>query len=291
MIRARTLPLAGLLVALAAVPAAAQQGEMVPRELVMTLLGSSGSSSGPQLLVGRLPADFPAALAPADARVVGSLVRRTEQTVVFALPQPRPEAAAAYRRTVEGAGWTSPPSAGMVERQGFLAPSMGTAGPPAVFCQGERVLHFSTLPREGGGSYLRLDLNSTSEYSPCSREAAQHMESFQREFPIPALHAPENVEFSGGSMSSGGPDFREVGVRLTTPMAPAELAAHYAAQLRQAGWTPSGNGAGEGVALQTFLRRDASGQGWHAVLSAIALPGSDRRDLSLRVSRVPNTGS
>ena len=292
MIRARTLPLAGLLLALAALPAAAQQqGETVPRELVMTLLGSSGSSSGPQLLVGRLPADFPAALAPAGARVVGSLARRGEQTVVFALPEPCPEAAAAYRRTAEGAGWTTPPSFGMIQPQGFLPPSMGMSGPPSFFCQGERMLHFSSFPREGGGSYLKLDLRSAGEHSPCSREAAQHMQTFQRDFPVPALHAPENVEFRGGGTSGGGNDFREAGARVGTPMAPAELLAHYAAQLRQTGWTPAGSSAGEGVALQTFVRRDESGQEWHAVLSAVALPGSDKRDLSLRITRLPGTGS
>jgi hypothetical protein len=292
MIRARTLPLAGLLLTLAALPAAAQQrDEMVPRELVMTLLGSSGSSSGPELLVGRLPADFPAALAPAGARVVGSLSRRGEQTVVFALPQPCPEAAAAYRRTVEGAGWTGPPSSGMIEPQGFLPPAMGTAGPSSLFCQGERILHFGTFPREGGGSYLRLTFHSAIEHSPCSRQMARGPESYWREFPVPALHAPENVEFRGGGMSGAGDDFRETGARVGTPMPPAELLAHYAAQLRQAGWTPAGTSAGEGVALQTFVRRDASGQSWHAVLSAVALPGSDKRDLSLRITRLANAGS
>lgn len=290
MIRARTLPLAGLLLALAALPAAAQpRDEMVPRELVMTLLGSSGSSSGPQLLVGQLPADFPAALVPAGARVVGSLVRRGEQTVVFTLPQPRSETAASYRRTLESAGWTLPATE-MMEPRGFMPSRMGTAGPPSYYCQGERVLYFSTFPREGGGSYLRLDFRS-AEHSPCSRQMAQRMVISYHDFPLPALYAPENAEFRGGGSSSGGEDYRETGTRLGTSMAPAELVAHYAAQLREAGWTPAGSSAGEGVALQTFVRRDESGQSWHAVLSAVALPGSDKRDLSLRVTRLPGTGS
>lgn len=294
MIRARTLALAVLLLTFAALEAGAQQrDETVPRELVMTLLGLSESSSGPQLLVGRLPAGFPAALAPAGARVVGSLAHRREQSAVFALPQPCPEAAAAYARTVEAAGWTRPPSFGMMmERRGFLPAGMGASpGPPALFCQGGRLLTFSTFPREGGGSHLKVEVQPAHAHSSCNPEVARRFEGPRIEFPVPALYAPEGAELREMGMGTVSDDYQELQARLGTPMAPAELVAHYAAQLRQAGWTAGGTSAGEGVAVQTFARRDASGQGWHAVLAAVAVPGSDRRDLSLRITRLPSTGS
>lgn len=278
MLRAPAPSLATLLSALAflAAPAAAQdRDEMVPRALLAALV-EIGPEPG-EILLGRLPTGFPAGLAPPGARVVGSVVRHHFSTAVLALPGPPGEVADAYQRRLEGQGWTAPPT----PTTGFLE---SRSRQPRVLCGTDSTaVLFQARAREGGGSYLNL---VRLDSSPCRRPDPV----MSGRAPRPALTPPEGARYGGGGGSESSPGYEATQMTLHTEMAPAQLVAHYAAQLQGAGWTPGPASPGEDVAAQSFRHRDAEGRSWHAVLEALAIPESDRRDVVFRVYQVPPPG-
>jgi hypothetical protein len=70
-------------------------------------------------------------------------------------------------------------------------------------------------------------------------------------------------------------------VVVATSLTNADLAAHFALQLREAGWTPVG-GASEGPLAWTTWRIPGL-EGWHATLVVYDQPGVDRHAVALRV--------
>jgi hypothetical protein len=129
---------------------------------------------------------------------------------------------------------------------------------------------------------------------PCDASAGMHIEPPFDDFPeFPALHAPPGAVTIGAGGGGGGPDARETSTRLETSLAPAAIAAHYATQLRSAGWALGSQIVSDGVAIQTASRTvapratsaEAPPQPWHAVLLVTALPGTRERDVALRIAR------
>jgi hypothetical protein len=259
-------------------PAAAQ--DAVPMELVRVLVLSGRTL--PDIAVGRVPAGFPAGVVPAGARVVGGARGDYGTMAVAAVAQPVREAEAALRQALMSSGWTD--QSPMRQQTGFIS---NTSELPSILCQGKTALNFTAVPRDAGGSYLRLLFYAPeTEYSPC-----QHSWMVQSgaaaDTRIPALVGPPGVPVmaSGSSFSSDGA--ASTRGRMRAAMAPAQILAHYAAQLQQAGWTPSPPVAGSDVGTQTFRMRDPAGKEVFGVLAVVAYPGSDARDLEFRTQPLP----
>lgn len=287
MIRARIL-IPTLVPVLLAAPAAAQErADAVPRELA-TVLVNHGPAPDMEILVGRAPEDFPTGVIPAGARVLGALVggRPYARMLVIALPQREEEAAAAVAAAITGAGWTrvTDQAAGFVSHQ---APHQRQG-----FCQGDRIIVALTGPRPEGGTHVRLGYvpESNGELTPCNPATPRTLSDTTafsvRPDMVPTLYPPPDAEpkYPHTMWATGR---QEVGLRMTTALAPSALAAHYARQLEAAGWTPSAPLSDDVSATQMFRRRDPDGRELHGALVVIAVGETTTRDLIFRVSRLP----
>ncbi len=61
--------------------------------------------------------------------------------------------------------------------------------------------------------------------------------------------------------------------------------AHYTERLQRAGWAARSELAGEGIATRTLRFRDAEGEEWLGILSAVVLPGGTEHEIVLRAAR------
>jgi hypothetical protein len=103
------------------------------------------------------------------------------------------------------------------------------------------------------------------------------------EIPVPSLRPPAGARGSHVSSSGGGSE-QSISVRLTTPLGPAELLAHYGTQLAAAGWRAGAPIAGRGLAARPVETRDERGRRWVGALQALEVGGE--RDVTLRMARV-----
>jgi hypothetical protein len=276
--RRTTFMLAATAVLAAGGPARAQN-DAVPMELIRLLMAAGHTM--PDIVVGRMPTGFPEGVVPAGARVVGGASGGYGTTAVVAVAQPAREAEAALRQALATAGWTDANR----ERQqsGFISSSQEL---PTIFCRGETALNIAALPRDGGGSYLRLAQYSPQQgYSPCEQEQLRPNRGNSH---VPALVGPPGARVHGMGTSTSFPEGSEsTRGRVTTSMTPAQLLAHYAPQLQQAGWTPSPPVAGPDAGTQTFRTRDPAGKEVFGVLAVVAFPGSEVRELTFSTVPLP----
>jgi hypothetical protein len=278
----------------------------VPRELATALLTgfSPGQQAQPQLVVGRLPAGLPADVVPAGARALGGLAfpegppgmpaRRGSMAVVV-LPRSPAEAPTAVEQHFERAGWRAPER--MRDQGGFMP---GPVSRPITVCRDSAFISAVVTPRAAGGAYLHVHFAGDAQFTPCRPEAAVRMRPAYDDFPpFPVLHAPLGAQ-TVGSGGGAGSDAREMSTRLRVALAPAELVTHYGAQLQHAGWKLGPRVGTEGVAIQIaslvqpVQPRDSARVGaagteqartWYGVLTSVALPGSNERDVTFRVMR------
>ena len=290
----RSIVAALALPALAAMPALAQQpdgGDAMGPELVTALLGPG------QVWVGRLPDHFPAGMLPPDARLLGGRTLPLfpdRVSVAAAMPEERDSALAVARRWLLQAGWEHPARSespgGFRERESY-----GDFVPMSVplyqsdLCRaGERVT-VTAQPREGGGSYLLLQHEDNHNPTLCAQSHEWMRMTSTAGSPIPTLLAPEGIRSFWSHMSIGEGAY-ESEAELRTGMSAAALAAYYADQLREAGWTRVGRPAvGEGGAVHAFHYRDGRGAEWSAVLIVAAVPGSDVRKARFQARPRPPT--
>jgi hypothetical protein len=268
--------------------AAQDRGGSVPEEFVRAMFAGFGDLT--EVVVGRLPEGIPRAELPAGARVIGGLSHPRGATAVIAMPTSPEDALAAYGAQLERAsGWRrvgqqEPPS----PRNAFVSTTVVDRA--LVLCGPGGVLRPVALPRKEGGSYLRLSFDQGGEGSPCSRgtPARAASEGGEGEVPFPTMQPlPGSVtrgHASGTSSSNGITRERSWSAHIETSATPGDIAAHYAAEMRRAGWTVEAPASTPSVAAVTAETRDAQGQPWRGVLTVVAKPGSER-DASLRVMR------
>ncbi|HEX9936940.1 MAG TPA: hypothetical protein VGB15_07450 [Longimicrobium sp.] len=279
MLLRRRIILPFTLALVAARPGAAQAQPSVPGELVRALLTAS------ELVVGRVPAGFPAELVPAGGRVLGGFQSGTRGSVLAtAVPQDPAAADEAARRALLGAGWTDPYAA--QEQRGFVE----SRREPRYLCRGSETVSFSSSAAPGGGSYLRIEYYDTDRPSVCSLRTSTMGADPWRDVPVPTLNMPAGATTVNTSMGTrGGPGATgaTVGARIRSGMGANELAGAFERQLRQAGWTPAPPTGDAGVTVQTYRMRGADGKEWFGVLTAVALPDSQIRDVEFAVSALP----
>ncbi len=230
--------------------------------------GFSDDESPTRLLVGRLPDPLPVALPlPNGARVVGSQVLGAVATIVLDVDLPEAQVLAFYRDRLEADGWTVPEQAGM-HGGGFAFAPLRFA-PALTYCRSTRgpSLSVQATAVAGGPTDVRLTLNTAARHSPC---APHQRHGVMRDF-LPVLTPPAGVRQTpeGGG---GGSNGYHSNATLRTDLDPAAVAAHYAGQLRAAGWASRGEGQDGAVAWSTWAFRDEDGEEWTSLLFALRQP-------------------
>jgi len=252
--------------------------ETVPKQLALALLCSFGPAGdeSPDLRVGAAPDDLPPGLVPANARILGSLVRSHGSTVVAVVPGAPGEALATYADNRTAEGWEPPP---MDQRGGFISSGFSL---PTSFCREDRHLSVGANRWEGGGTLLRVTVSRASRHTPCDPEMRRFAGYPGDRMPIPALAAPVGAMQRGGHAGSGR-DYAEASATVETRLGASELSAHYVAQLEREGWNVEEKLVGEVLALHRLRTRDDEGREWVGVLVASAVSDAPRRyDLVFR---------
>lgn len=238
----------------------------------------------PEVVVGRLPENFPAdLLLPGNTEVLGGLryvggtVMRGPQASVVAIIRSNDEAVITSMQAAwERAGWNTPRE--MDRQGGFLQEILPRS---RFFCRDSSYVNVAVWPRRAGGRYLRIDL-STMQMTPCQRMVMRNPELESGREPFPALRAPQGAISIDASMS-GSQFAREASARLETDMTPVQLIAHYGAQLKAAGWTLRETASVPKIAMQIAEKRNSRGNVETGILSAIAVESPRLRDVLFRI--------
>ncbi|MPY67956.1 hypothetical protein F8S09_14945 [Deinococcus sp. SDU3-2] len=222
---------------LAQTPAVSPERELLQRTLT-PLWGPASLRSS--VLVGQLPPDLGFAL-PQGSRVIGSVVTETPDpaypagvTVYFDTALTPEQVDAHFARVLAPAGWKvfSLSSGGPFPEGGFL-PSTPTGGRPYYRQNPDQQLSIQTR-RVGGLTQVTLGRQRAPDLAQTLRYAQD--ERFDPARLLPRLAPPAGATVSPrGGGSSGDNVTQYAGIEST--LSRAALFDHYAAQLRQAGWT------------------------------------------------------
>jgi hypothetical protein len=251
--------------------------ELVPRELVAALLsGPYGPGPAGEIFVGRIPDEMSFEVPePVNARIVGALAQRSSGTLVFAVRERPLDAMKSYRELLRRTGWDD---RGRERGSGFHPSEVVR---PGTFCQGDdRSITTMAAEREDGETYLRVLYSETGRRSMCND--ARNDDMAWRRGPMPSLYPPKDAQVLDGNVG-GGRNYTQASARLKTELRPAQLIAHYAAQLRADGWAPRSEPSGTDVVGQTWRIEDRRGSPWIGALVAITVPDSPDRELIFRV--------
>jgi hypothetical protein len=126
-------------------------------------------------------------------------------------------------------------------------------------------------------AYQHVDLPACTNRFGVRRPASQ--------LELPTLTPPNGI----GSMSAGssyGGDEISAQTRLTPDLSTAVVLAHYASQLKVAGWKAEVPVSNAGIAAQLLQARDKDGKTWNGWL-LVAFTGS-ANDVSILMRRDPN---
>lgn len=235
---------------------------------------------GPHFVVGRVPSDWPAALAPsASAHTVGGVAVGPVRIAVFSYPR-AVDPIAAYRSVVTRAGFKRYDPA--TADEGFVAQGVPTVD---TFCGASgtvAVMQIDSTPRT---RTLAVTMMTAEGSSGCSSRLVTPPSQSREPLTIPPLRAPRGVSVQP-KRRAWSDDSEELAAQLDTTMWADSLLTHYAAQLTAAGWkavrAPS---VADGIAAQQLSTRDVSGSEWRGVL--LVLTVGDRRDVMLRMARSP----
>ena len=238
----------------------------------------------PHFFDGKTPPDWPVALTPAGAKVVGSGV--IGDSAMYRL-----------RAVVFEFSPSSNPSdvlKAMFERAGYLHPALEVTHPSgggfvstpqlavSKYCRG------STLATFGAMDSLHTPLVVTVYLidGEAGRQSCTPHEDPRtiRRFPVtvPPLSPPPGASaFGGGSSWDGsGGDMR---TSLRTTMPADSILEHYSEQLVAGGWKREGRPAvADGVGVQRFSLREGQ-DAWTGAL--IVLVSGDRREVRVQVNR------
>src|SRR4051812_122821 len=90
-----------------------------------------------------------------------------------------------------------------------------------------------------------------------------------QEFVFPVLEAPAGSRTTGTAGGGGPPDTREISTTPQTALPPAQLLAHYSAQLQKSGWTLGTTLSGDSLSVERVSTKDTKGREWFGALTVI----------------------
>lgn len=240
----------------------------------------------PQFFDARTPPDWPAALVPPGAKIVGggvlgdSSVFRMRVAVFEFAAQSNPRAA--LEDLVARAGYGPPQVQPRSSTTGGFVETAAQA-PAGKYCQESTLASFGVVDSvHAPFAFAVLLLDGEAGRQNC---APRRTEPTDHRFPVkvPAMPPPAGVLSMGARSSWGGSD-GQTRTTLRTTMPTDSILAHYSAQLAAGGWTPRGRAAvTDGLAVQRFTFRDGHDD-WTGALIIMATGG--QREVLLQVARV-----
>lgn len=264
---------------------AQSQPAMIPTVVAQAAAFAPDLFGRPQFFNGRAPTDWPTALIPTGAKVLGGVIVGDSslyrmRVAVFEFPaQGNPRAV--IRDMIVRAGYAPRESPRLHSRTGgFLATA--PAAPTETYCNGSTLASFGAVDSAHAPRIMSvLLLDGEAGRQNCSQSAD---EPNPRDFPVtlPTLSPPRGsmqlVSHSNSSSSDG-----MVSATLRTTMPADSLLAHYSAQLVAGGWKAEGRAANaDGIGAERFTFRDGA-DSWMAYLIVLAF--GERRELQLHVTK------
>jgi hypothetical protein len=239
----------------------------------------------PQFFDGRAPTDWPAALVPPDAKILGGGVMANlplyrMRVTVFAFPA-QSDPRARLRDVVARAGYVQPAARPPSRGGGFA--QTAEPSPPGRYCKGSTLATFDVVDSVHTPKVFALFLlEGDGGAQNCN---PSHMDMLaQHSFPVtvPSLTPPAGVmSFGTGTGWSGNSGHMSTTLRTTMPT--DSLLAHYSMQLVSAGWRADGRPAnGDGAAVQRFSFQQGQ-EAWTGAL--IIMAAGDQRTLFLQLAR------
>jgi hypothetical protein len=269
-------------------PAQEQNPPTVPTELVQALLGRGEYDTGraPRLFVGRAPDGIPSSVTSIEGgTVLGGMEEGRNAVVVLAFTLPPNQVVLSVDRQLRARGWNPPPPPPDVDRGGFVSSGYGTPFGNA-YCSDSTGLAITSIPAPRGGTYLKITQLRNQQFSFCKpSEQARRFFGSLLKFP-PLLPPPGMISHGGGGGS--GSNSSSISARLTGPLKPAELVAHYRGQLDAAGWrTRAPLAAAEDAAVAYVETTDSTRVVWHGLLSALQT-GPSEVEVEIKMIRPPD---
>ena len=265
--------------------ATAQSGPAtIPTVVAQAMAFESAVFGKPQYFDGRMPPDWPAALVPPEARVVGGGVVGDSamfrmRTAVFAFSG-QTNSNEVIRALLQRAGYVRHDPRLIRGGGGFVGNDLSTVD--ALFCNGPSLATFGVVDSAQAPLIIAVHLiDGKAGRENCAPNGDQIMPDH---FPInvPTLTPPSGVMSFGGSSSwSNTSGSMRSDLRTTLPT--DSILIHYAAQLVAGGWKSEGKPAmGDGVAVQRFSFRNGQDT-WSAVLIIMAV--GDQREVRLEFTK------
>ena len=258
-----------------------------PTELELLRRLMTKSPSPPverELVVGGLPAALANEVPlPSGARLVGSMVIGHQglladlQVVLDATGTPT-EVVNAFERELRERGWDPFEGHPGLMHGGFQP---GPAGEARMLQRGGQgpVLRVSAWAGDSALTDLRLSLDwqMPRQFEERGRHHLMGMSGLTR---MPQLHPPQGVALETQGGGGGGGRWNSE-ARVDTDLTVAELEAHFASQLVEAGWTRISGRADDVVGWSSWnLPGEDEGGG---VLLVLAAFGPNERSLTLRI--------
>jgi hypothetical protein len=246
--------------------------DSVPQNLLLRLLSQPFRVGGQvQIEQGRLPAQFPVDLIPAQSQVVASIVYGQDATTVLLDVAQSPEQIEAfYQQQLLKTDWKNQVEIEALQRNGFMSSRKDSGSSIAEdFCKGQQTLSLwiSSNPTQNVPTPVRLILSQGTS-SSCRNLAASRFQ-----VPLPGLFAPPSTEVSLTGGGGGEVDYQS-SMTLQTQLDSQAIATHYETQLQQAGWTRRAGGQTNPLLWSLWTFQDAQGQSWQGMFSLIQLDAS-----------------
>ena len=254
----------------------------------MTKSPSTSASVESELIVGGLPPALADEVPlPSGARLVGSMVVGHQglladlQVVLDATGNPT-EVVNAFQRELQERGWEpfdpfeGPP--GLMDGGFRPGPPAGEARRLQRGGQGP-VLVVRAWAVDGALTDLRLWLDWQMPRQS-EKRARHHMMEMSGITRMPRLHPPQGVALETQGSGGGGGRWNSE-ARVDTDLTVAELEAHFASQLVEAGWTRISGRADDVVGWSSW---NLPGEGeWRGLLLVLAAFRANERSLTLRI--------
>lgn len=263
---------------------AQSQPATIPTVVAEAVAIESAMLGKTQYFDGRTPVNWPAALVPAEAKIIGGGVMGDSvmfrmQTAVFAFSG-RTNPNEVIRALLTRAGYVPRDQKPGRGDGGFVGTDSFSANAP--YCNGSSMATFGFV--DSAQSPLVIAVHLLEGEAGRQNCAPQRDRALPNRFPItvPTLTPPIGVmSFGGGSSWSGSGGSILTTLRTTLPS--DSILIHYAAQLVAGGWKAEGKPAiGDGVAVQRFLFHDDQ-DAYSAVLIIIAV--GDQREVRLEFTK------
>lgn len=262
--------------------AAQDQPAVVPTVVARAMSIQSSMFGTPHYLVGSVPPDWPAALMPENAKVIGGgWLGDTDtfrmRTAVFELVLAT-DPTAQLNRLVARAGYTRSPSSAQPS-SGFVQGSQAVLF--GGYCNGSTMVVSETMETTPVAIVALHLIDGENGRQNCA--PGRSMQPSRFPVTLPTLAPPTGaMAFGvGSSWSSAEGEARE---SLRTTLGADSILFHFTAELVEGGWKLDGQPAlGTGVASQRFLFREGR-ERWTAALLVFVV--GDKREVRIDVSKL-----